>query len=123
MKFMKYQTYLSSTSKDYPKLNITWYGLDNVYLHLSDLMKSARDMMFRLSSNENGSCPLDGCEELWQSAEDLQIHFEEKMDERLEVLIADRDKIVPISRIRLKALEVEDCPTPCHMALNRATSY
>jgi len=111
MKFMKYQQYMTSVSKDYPKLRTPWYELDNVYLHFLDLSKSAMNMMHQLSSNENGSYPLDGCEELWQSADDLYLHFCTLLDERREVLNADRDEIVPSSPIRLKTLEVEDCPT------------
>lgn len=57
----------------------------------------------------DGSMPKEGCESLWQNAQDLQYHFEEKIFERRNELIANRDCIVRISDRQLLAFELEEC--------------
>jgi len=108
MKNNKYNEYIKHTDAVAPRHGKTWWELDNVYNFYSELRFSAFQMRCRVGVRD-GDMPKEGCEALWQSAEDLEIHFCEKMDERRDELNADRDCIVPINDRQLLAFELEEC--------------
>ena len=108
MKNPKYNEYLKHTHSVAPRNGKMWWELDNVYNHYSELRHSAFRMKCMISSTY-GNMPKEGREALWQSAEDLEIHFCEKMDDRRDELNADRDCIVPINDRKLLAFELEEC--------------
>jgi hypothetical protein len=109
MKNNKYNEYIKHTNTVAPRNGKLWWELDNVYNYYSELRHSAFQMKCRLSTGATNDFPKDGCESLFQSAEDLQIHFEEMMRERRTELNADRDCIVPISDRQLLQLQLEEC--------------
>ena len=110
MKNKKYNEYLRQVHEVAPRLDgKSWWELDNVYNHYSEIRYSAFRMRCRLSTGGTSSFPKDGCEALWQGAEDLEIHFRKMMDERRDELNADRDCIVPISDCKLLQIQLEEC--------------
>ena len=107
MKNKKYNEYLRQVHEVAPRLDgKLWWELDNVYNYYSELRHSAFQMKCRVGIRD-GNMPKDGCEALWQSADDLQIHFEEMLLERRTELNADRDCIVPISDCKLLELQLQ----------------
>ena len=107
MKNKSFDEYMKQTSKIAPRLMKSWWELDSLYNLYSELMKSAFQMKCRFGKMD-GDIPRFGCVALWKSAEDLEIHFREKMDERREELNADRDCISPMSPHDLLQLQLED---------------
>ena len=107
MKNKRYDEYMKQVAKIAPRLSKPWWELDNVYNCYSELRFSAFQMKCRFGKMD-GDIPRFGCVALWKSAEDLEIHFQEKIDERRDELNADRDCIHPISDCKLLQLQLEE---------------
>jgi len=92
-----------------PRCMLAWWELDNVYNFYSELRQLAFQMKIRLSTGGTNSSPKEGCEALWNGAEDLECHWLEQMYKRRDELNADRDCIIPISDCKLLQLQLEEC--------------
>ena len=108
IKNSRFNDYMKHTNAIAPRCMLAWWELDNVYNYYSELRYSAFQMKCRVGIRD-GSMPKDGCEALWNGAEDLEFHWREQMDKRRDELNADRDCIIPISDCKLLQLQLEEC--------------